>query len=279
VSATFRTLLAPEPAAPDREHAARSPAGELSLAEVLGGISFATLPDRPFVLLNMICSVDGRATIEGRSGPLGNRADRELFHGLRTLVDGVMIGARTLRTERYNRIIADAPSRTRRLASGLGEEPLACVVSASLALDPRIPLLADSDARVAIVTPSSESIPRPAARVYYVRAARDGQLDLRAALGALRDRFAVRVLLCEGGPHLASELVASGLVDELFLTIAPKLVAGGVESDLAGAGHQPAEGAAISILSGPALDPPRVLKLRSLLESESYLFARYALRR
>jgi riboflavin biosynthesis pyrimidine reductase len=94
-------------------------------------------------------------------------------------------------------------------------------------------------------------------------------------LRTLRERFGVRTLLCEGGPHLAGELLAAGLLDELFLTIAPKLVAGDVGSGAEGGRAQPA----LSIISGPALDPPVQLELVSLLESESYLFSRYRVRR
>src|ERR1700680_4319238 len=61
-------------------------------------------PRRPYVMLNMVSTADGRASIDGRSGALGNRADRELFHGLRSVVDGVMAGAGTVRSERYGRL-------------------------------------------------------------------------------------------------------------------------------------------------------------------------------
>ena len=274
MSVRFRSLLAPGP--PKGGDAGAHAGGEgLAIGDVLDSLSFGEHAGRPYVLLNMIASADGRATVEGRSGGLGGEADHELFHGLRTLVDGVLIGARTLRTERYNRIVDDAADRTRRLAHGLGEEPLACVVSASLALDPSIPLLADASAHVAILTPSEGTIPGLKARVAYVRASDAGRLDLRAALATLRGRFAVRTLLCEGGPHIASELLGGGLLDELFLTIAPKLVSGEVDSDPDGAHTQPP----LTILSGPALEPPVQLELRSLLESDSYLFAHYRVRR
>jgi riboflavin biosynthesis pyrimidine reductase len=150
------------------------------------------------------------------------------------------------------------------------------VVSASLALDPRIPLLADPAARVAVLTASAGTLPPVAARTFYVRASDDnGALDLRAALGVVRERFAVRTLLCEGGPHLAGQLLAAGLLDELFLTIAPKLAGGDVVSEAEGGHHQPA----LSIVSGPPLEPPVQLELASLLESDSYLFLRYRVRR
>ena len=270
MSIVYRSLLAPTPLG---EAPSGPPADPfVSLQDVLDGLTFPELPDRPYVILNMIASTDGRATFKGRSGPLGNSADRELFHGLRTLVDAVMLGASTLRIERYNRIVADPRARMQRLARGLAEEPLACVVSASLDLDPDIPLLADSGGRLALLTPSQASLPDVKARVIYVRAASEGELDLPSAMRTLRERFAVRTLLCEGGPHLAGTLVAAGLIDELFLTVSPLLTEGDVESEPAGGAS------ALSILSGPFLDPPMQLDIRSVLECESYLFLRYGVR-
>jgi riboflavin biosynthesis pyrimidine reductase len=267
VSTVFRTLLAPPPPA---GHQAAPEGAQTPLPRVLDEISFGAWRDRPWVLLNMISTADGRATIEGRSGPLGNRADRELFHGLRTLVDAVMVGAQTVRTERYDRPVSDAGERMRRLVRGLAEEPLACIVSSSLVLDPMIPLIADPLARVVVLTPAPEAtVLDAAAKITYLRAARNGRLDLPQCMRTLRARFGVRVLLCEGGPHLAGQLLAAGLLDELFLTLAPKLAAGEVESDPGGSGP------ALSIVSGPALDPPVALRLRSALESEGYLFLRY----
>jgi riboflavin biosynthesis pyrimidine reductase len=274
VSVDFRVLLAPG-SAEGEDRTAGAPGDRITLEDLLDALSLGRRVERPYVLLNMICTADGRATIEGRSGPLGSPTDAALFNGLRTLVDGVLVGAQTLRTERYNRLVADATERTRRLARGLGEEPLACVVSASLALDPRIPILADPAARVALLTPSEGTLPSVAAHTFYVRACNDGRLDLRAALATLRERFAVRTLLCEGGPHLAGQLLAAGLLDELFLTFAPKLAAGDVVSEAAGGQRQPA----LSIVSGPPLEPPVQLELASLLESDSYLFLRYRVRR
>ncbi len=213
----------------------------------------------------MVSTADGRATVGGRSGPIGNRADRELFHGLRGVVDAVMAGAGTVRVERYGRIVPDAAHRRRRVQRGLGEEPLACIVSGRLALPPDLPLLAEPAARVAIVTSSTASLPASAAQVEYVRARRDGQLDLTLAMTELHERFQVHTLLCEGGPHLNSHLLSAGLVDELFLCLSPKLAGG----DLT-AGETP-----LRILSGMELEPPAAIELLSVLESDSHLFLRY----
>ncbi len=220
--------------------------------------------ERPRVLLNMVSTLDGRATIGGRSAPLSAAADRELFHGLRSAVDAVLVGAGTVRAEHYGRIIADPEVRRLRRARGLSEEPLACIVSGRMALDARTGLLAEPSARVVVLSASSASLPTVAAHVDYVRATRAGVLDLAAAVGELRERFSVETLLCEGGPHLAAQLFAEGLIDELFLTVSPKL-----------AGGETSGGDALGILAGSELDPPVELELLGAMRSGSELFLRY----
>ena len=247
--------------------------------------------ERPRVFLNMASTADGRATLEGRSGPIGNRADKELFLALRTAVDAVLVGAGTARAERYRRLVKAESQRRLRLERRLAAEPLACIVSSSLALSPEsVPLLGDPDARVVILTPSiagvlqagdSSGAVSPDAHtttagghatapehgpptVEYVRTAREGQLDLRAALAELHARWEVRTVMCEGGPHLNGALLAAGLVDELFLSLAPKL----------GSGSGPQ--ASLRIVCGPELSPPVELELREALESEGCLLLRYS---
>jgi riboflavin biosynthesis pyrimidine reductase len=219
---------------------------------------------RPCAMLNMVGTVDGRASIGGRSGRLGNRADRELFRGLRGVVDAVMVGAGTVRAERYGRIIPDQALRGRRRERGLSEEPFACIVSGRLSLEAEIPLLAEPSSRVVIVTSSQASLPEIAAHTDYIRTQRDGVLDLRAALAELYERFGVRTLLCEGGPHLNSQLLAAGLLDELFLSVSPMLAGG---EDVSGEG--------LRIFAGRELSEPAKLDLLGALESESQLFLRY----
>jgi riboflavin-specific deaminase-like protein len=220
---------------------------------------------RPRVFLNMVCTADGRATLGGRSGAIGNRADRELFHALRTAVDAVLIGAGTVRAERYRRLVKDESQRRLRRERGLSEEPLACIVSASLNLSPEtIPLLADPAARLVVITPSATAeLPAHTIPAEYIRTARHGLLDLPSALTELHTRLGVRTVLCEGGPHLNGALLAAGLVDKLFLSLAPKL-GGGADGE-----------ASRRIVCGPELHPPVELKLCDVLESEGCLLLRY----
>ncbi len=225
--------------------------------------------DRPLLILNMASTVDGRASVGGRSGAIGNRADRGLFHGLRAIVDAVMVGAGTARIEHYGRMIRESDRRRRRSESGLEPEPTTCIVSRSVALTPAlVPVLGEPEARVTILTQSQASLPPEGveAQIHYIRAAKAGALDLRAGLGELRDRFGVRTLLCEGGPHLNAALLGAGLVDELLLCVGPKL-AGGQSSE-----------SSLRILAGPELEPPLELELLDAFENESNLFLRYGVR-
>ena len=229
------------------------------------GSSSPAMRGRPRVLLNMASTADGRASLGGHSGTIGNRADKELFLALRTAVDAVLFGAGTARAERYRRLVKDESQRRLRLERGLAAEPLACIVSASLELSAEsVPLLGEPDARVAVLTPSTAGeLPASVVPVEYVRASREGELDLRAALAELHTRWGVRTVMCEGGPHLNGALLAAGLVDELFLTLAPKL-GGGADAQ-----------ASLRIVCGPELSPPVELELLEALESDGCLLLRY----
>jgi riboflavin biosynthesis pyrimidine reductase len=238
-------------------------------AEIIGGASAeaSARAERPRVVLNMASTIDGRASVNGRSGAIGNEADRELFHALRARTDGVLVGAGTARAERYGRLLKDPSVRAARRLRGMREEPLACIVSASLELDPdELPLLAEPAARVAVLTPSEGTIAGAAtAAIEYVRASDGNGIDLAGALRELSARFDVRELLCEGGPHLCGELIAHGLADELLLCVGAK-IAGGTPRD---------ERSSLRIVAAAQFDPPQPLELLDALENDSYLFLRY----
>jgi riboflavin biosynthesis pyrimidine reductase len=235
VTVAFRRLLPP---APDGS----APLTTVTAAEAVASFDLRgrAPADRPYVGLNMITTLDGRATIAGRTAPMANLADYELFHGLRAGADAVLVGAHTVRVEGYGAM-----------------DQLAVVVSRSLDLPTDRGLLSHPGNRVVIVTTNPGELPPAAAAVTYLRTP-----ELAEALGALRADHGVRAVICEGGPHLNATLLPAGLVDELFLAIAPKL-AGGPDP--------------LTILAGAPLDPPLDAELRSLLECGGYLFARYGL--
>src|SRR5215210_6129515 len=74
---------------------------------------------RPYLALNMVSSLDGKATLSGRTAGLSSELDRALFHHLRTQADAVMVGAGTLREERYGLMTKTEELRAKRRSEGL----------------------------------------------------------------------------------------------------------------------------------------------------------------
>jgi riboflavin-specific deaminase-like protein len=215
--------------------------------------------DRPYLALNFATTLDGRAAISGRSGPIGSEVDTEMLQRLRTRFDAVMIGAGTMRAERYGRIVSDPALRAYRERTGLAHDPLAVIVSNRLELPWDAPLFTDGGGRCVVFTASEEEPPETATPVHCVRHP-DG-VELDHCLEWLRAERGIRSVLCEGGPTLHGRLREGNLADELFLTIAPKLAGGEGPRILEGALAEVAE-----------------LELGWLLERDGELFARYRAR-
>jgi riboflavin-specific deaminase-like protein len=213
--------------------------------------------ERPFVATNFAATVDGRATIGGVSGPIGSSTDTEMLARLRTRFDAVMIGAGTMRVERYGRIVGDEEQRERRERIGLPPDPLMVIVSGRLDLPWDAPLFTAGGGRVLVFTASEADPPETATSLLVVR--HEGAVEPAQALQQLREEHGIRALLCEGGPHLHGQLWAAGLVDELFLTTAPRLT--GADAP--------------RILEGEAQPGNTELELTWLLEQDGELFSRY----
>jgi riboflavin-specific deaminase-like protein len=211
--------------------------------------------DRPYLVLNMVSSLDGKATIDWRTKGLSTELDRRLFHHLRTQADAVMVGAGTVRIERYGRMAKSDELRDKREREGLARDPLAVVVSARLDLPADLPLLNEPEQPVVIATGSDAELPGLGDQVDYARVGD----DLPVLMASLRER-GVRSVLCEGGPTLNSHLLAAGLVDELFLTLNPKLAGGA---------------AALTIVAGRGLVEPVELDLVTVAEGGGDLFTRW----
>ncbi len=200
---------------------------------------------RPWVLVNMVASLDGATAVAGRSGRLGGPADRDVFRALRSLADVVLVGAATANAEGYH------PPRP----GPDGRRPRLAVVSGRLSVDWSLPMFTD-DPLPYLVTVAGAAVP-DAAPVEVIRAGA-ASVDGSLALAALLDRGA-RIVLCEGGPTLNGQLAAAGLVDEWCITVAP-LVAGGD---------------ARRIVHGSPIRPPAGLRLAQVLEGDGLLLLRY----
>jgi riboflavin-specific deaminase-like protein len=231
---------------------------ETTVAEQLAELDLKGLAHdgRPYLILNFATTLDGRAAINGHSGPIGSETDTEMLQRLRTRVDAVMIGAGTMRVERYGRIVSDPQLRAYRERTGLAHDPLGVIVSNRLELPWDAGLFTDGGGRVVVFTASEEEPPETATPVTLIR--HPAGVDLDRALQWLLSERGIRSVLCEGGPTLHGRLREAGLADELFLTIAPKIAGG--------------EGP--RVLEGALPDVDQV-ELAWLLESEGELFGRY----
>ena len=220
--------------------------------------------DRPSVRCNMISTFDGAIAVNGRSGLLGGPADRRVFEVLRSWADVIVVGAGTVRAERYGPVRLDDGLRNRRRSRGQLPVPPIAIVTRSGNLDWSSSLFTDAEVRPLVVSSSdsdAESRARGEQVADFVLAGSE-QVDVSTALGALQ-QLGYRSVLLEGGPGLNADFVAAGLLDELCLTLSPRLVAG----------------SGSRLFAGPELMPPVDVQVEQLLEEDGFLFFRLRLTR
>lgn len=219
---------------------------------------------RPWVLANMIATVDGSAAdAEGRSGGLGGPADKAVFSALRGVADVIVAGATTVVDEDYGPAVPAPAIRRMRRERGRSEVPRIAVVTASLGIDPGRRLFRDAPAGsrpiVLTVERADPTRRRALAEVADVHDAGVDRVDWHRALGVLAEVTGAATVLCEGGPATIAQLVADDLVDELCLTLAPWLIAG----------------PGPRIAQGPLAVTDRRLVLDRVLAADDHLFLRY----
>ena len=195
---------------------------------------------RALVRLNMIASADGGSVVSGLSGGLGNDSDRAVFAALRAHADVVLVGMSTAVSEHYH--VSTSPDL----------QVLVVAPSPDVSGDPE--LFASGGATLVI---ADDAGPAPEG-VATLRAGSGGRVDLAAVV----TQFAGPVVMMEGGPRLAGQMVAAGLVDEFFLSVAPRLVGGD-------SGR---------VVHGPDADSAPWDLLHGLLDEEGFVFLRYGKR-
>ncbi|MBS9532052.1 pyrimidine reductase family protein [Mycobacterium sp. M1] len=216
-----------------------------------------------WVRANFIGSVDGGATVAGRSGGLAGPGDRSLFMLLRALADVVVVGAGTVRAENYGGAHLGVAARQQRREAGQTEVPPLAIVTRSGRLDPGLRVFTETELPPLVLTcraSADDTRRRLAGLAEVLDCSGDApdQVDEAAALAALAGRGLHRVLT-EGGPSLLGSFIEAGLLDELCLTIAPYLVAGDARRIATG--------------TGSARTPMRCAHL--LTDESGYLYTRY----
>ena len=197
----------------------------------------------------MVATVDGRAALNGSAVGIGSTADKKLMRELRAEADVVLHGAGTVRADPLSaRVPADLVPL--RIANGLTPQPLGAIVTRSGNLPTHHPYYASATV-IYITSDYAVPVHEPEVEVSHVASITEVVRDL--------GRRGTRRILCEGGPTLNAALFDAGLVDEVFLTIAPKLVGG----------HDP-----LTIVKGADLGVIH-LELRSFVEREGELYLKY----
>lgn len=221
-------------------------------------------PARPWITVNMVASVDGSMTVNGRSGGMSNEGDRRIFTVLRSMADVILVGAGTARTERYGpaKVPGElAPSRAARHQDPL---PRVAVVSRTALFDDDLPLfdpdlIGDGPVPLIITCSDGEANVQRLGSRAEAMVAGNTDVDLGMAMTML-SQLGIGIVVSEGGPTLNASMVQLGLLDELCLTVSPLTVAG----------------PAGRIISGPSeLATPIPMELAHILEMDGALYTRW----
>ena len=211
---------------------------------------------RPWVMLNIVESIDGATAIDGGASGLNDADDRQLFLALRAVADVVMNGASTVRAENLGPVRLSDEMKQHRLAAGITDPPKMAILSASLSLDPGLRIFSDPERRPAIITGLDADADRIEALEDVADVVQIEKLDGPNIIRALGD---VSVVLCEGGPTVNTQLIEGGVVDEVNLTISPVLALGGSKR----------------VAAGPPLHTPIEMRLDRKLLGDQSLFLRF----
>jgi 2,5-diamino-6-(ribosylamino)-4(3H)-pyrimidinone 5'-phosphate reductase len=184
----------------------------------------------PFVLVNMAMTADGKiATANRRVSSFGSRRDQEHLLQLRATADAVMAGARTADSNPVNLGPGSAKYRRLRLRRGLAEFNLRVIVSGSGTVNPKAEVFRRGFSSIIILT-TRRAGPRRLRTLRAlgaeVKVCGTRQINFRLALRWLRRKWGVERLLCEGGGELNGALFRAGLVNELHLTVCPRIFGG-----------------------------------------------------
>lgn len=241
------------------------PALEIEREDVYRDLLFPEPPsDRPYMLLNFVATLDGQTTLgQGGAAGIGSATDHRLMARLRVAADALLHGAGTVRKDNFPPSVP-VDLEPERLARGLAAQPFGAVVTARGDIGPDNRYFARPGSLVFTADQQVERLRALFGDRAGIVGCGDGRVELAAALRAMRRDYGARVVLCEGGPRLTHDLVAAGLLDEIFLTLAPRLAS---------------DGSALRLLDGPAfrVDALPQAELRHILHAESELFLRYRL--
>jgi riboflavin-specific deaminase-like protein len=186
--------------------------------------------ERPFVFVNMAMTADGKiATANRVVSSFGSRRDYLNLLALRSTADAVMAGARTVDSNAVTMGPGPAAFRRRRLRRGLAEYNLRVIVSRSGSVNPDAEIFKRKFSPIIILTTrraTRQRLDGLRELADEVRICGAREIDFASSLRWLRRKWGIKRLLCEGGGEVNDALFRAGLVDQLHLTVCPKIFGG-----------------------------------------------------
>ncbi|QGU02171.1 5-amino-6-(5-phosphoribosylamino)uracil reductase [Corynebacterium kalinowskii] len=189
-----------------------------SLSSLIGPVLAPTMPE---VRAICVSSINGKASLNGRSHGLGSPLDFELLNSLRQWSDCVLVGRKTVVSENYFGVRTNVGDKETRLLRGQSPVPPICVVTRSLDIDPNSQFFTDTSTPPLILVPENTSVTEHG-RLLQAAGASIHEFSA-SALDKLHS-LGFRRILVEGGPQLIGALLSQGSVDKLHVTVAPWIV-------------------------------------------------------
>lgn len=215
--------------------------------------------NKAFLRTNMVSSIDGAISIDGHAHGLSNETDKKIYRAMRNLADVILVGARTMRIEKYKPAAIDEKNQALRILRGQMSIPPVALVSMSGLFDWDLPFFKDAKVKPFIFTSDEgfnvASEGKDLAEI--IKCGKD-KVDLHKVIEELSSR-GLNKILCEGGPTLNAHLLSAGLIDELCLTISPMIV----------------QGNEARIFDGPKFDTPVGFIPGNIFVEENNIFTRY----
>lgn len=223
---------------------------------------------RPFITANFAITADGRISTRNQTpADFSSPRDKYRLIEIRTECDAIIAGAQTIAKDRMTMGIPDEALRAKRTAKGLSPYPHRVLLSAGGRIDPGLPLFQHRYGPVMIFsTTRMKPETRAALEQHATLYLSPRQVDLRQALTTLRTEHGIRRAVCEGGARILRALLMEDLVDELHVTVTPRIFGGRKAPTLTG-------------VAGSYLPKSTLLRLVEFKPIEGECFLRYRIAR
>ena len=214
------------------------------------------IEDEFHLRINMVSSLDGAISMNGRAKGLSSTVDQSIFHVLRSLADIILVGAGTMRDEEYKPARMSDEEKQLRVSNDQQEIPPIAIVTRSGKIDLSSKFFTEAVSKPIIFTTELGSRVLGNTDLADVYICGESKVDLKEVIDQLH-KLVYRHILCEGGPSLNADMLEQNLVDELCLTTNPLIL----------------QGINKTIFNGPLLEDPAQFSYKKIFINEGQLFS------